>query len=61
MADLVRVPVTHTAQAAGAAAGRRIGPAISARVYEILRPREASDQGDEIVGLPVGGGGPSGK
>ena len=31
--------------------GRRVGPALSARVYAILRPRGANDAGDEIVGV----------
>ena len=30
---------------------RRVGPVLSARVYAILRPRDASDAGDEIVGV----------
>lgn len=30
---------------------RRVGPVVSARAYAILRPRDARDAGDEIVGV----------
>jgi hypothetical protein len=48
LADLVRHQTTHSAQA-----GRRVGPKVSARVYAVLRPREADDLGEEIVGVGV--------
>lgn len=50
LADLHKVVTTHSGQ------GRRVGPAVSARVYEVLRPRDPDDAGDAIVGLGVAGG-----
>ena len=48
LADLIRPRITHSAQA-----GRRVGPAVSERVYQMLRPRDGNDVGDEIVGVGV--------
>ena len=45
LADLERVVTSHSGQQ-----GRRLGPVLSERVYEVFRPRGPDDPGDEIVG-----------
>jgi hypothetical protein len=46
LSDLTRAVTSETQSK-----NRRVGPVVSARAYEILRPRDASDAGDEIVGV----------
>lgn len=46
LSDLTRAVTSETQSK-----NRRVGPVVSARAYEILRPRSARDAGDEIVGV----------
>jgi hypothetical protein len=46
LSDLTRAVTSETQSK-----NRRVGPVVSARAYEILRPRDARDAGDEIVGV----------
>ena len=46
LADLERTTTSTQQQT-----GRRVGPAVSHRVYAVFRPRDEDDPGDEIVGV----------
>jgi hypothetical protein len=46
LSDLTRAVTSETQSR-----NRRVGPVVSARAYEIFRPRSARDAGDEIVGV----------
>jgi hypothetical protein len=46
LSDLTRAVTSETQSK-----NRRVGPVVSARAYEIFRPRSARDAGDEIVGV----------
>ena len=45
-ADLERTTTSTQQQT-----GRRVGPAVSHRIYAVFRPRDEDDPGEEIVGV----------